>query len=331
MAPIGLKAVVGESKWSRGPLRRQGLRLPGRSPAPYLPAAPRPPRWLLAPPAGGSRLGGPGYPGAALRGKSLRPPAARARYSSPPALPFPNSSPFPHPSSPPHPLPLPVLCTPPVFTPSLLLHPSLPFLPILLSPLYLHPSSAPSLHPFTPSLRSSTPFFSPSLHPPSFVPFSSFYPGHPNLPPYPLLPIILPFRTSSPSPAPSFSFPPVTFPSYPLSASFLYFLSSLIPLLFLSPVPPSFPPPFVNRDERNPGPRPPPASSSLPGIQSQSRGPRLQRPTWERLRAPSPGHSWPLERSQFSKGLALACRVEAASLLLPFQGLGFEGRVLSRS
>lgn len=146
-----------------------------------------------------------------------------------------------------------------------------------------------------------------------------------------LQPIILPFRTSSPSPAPSFSFPPVTFPSYPLSASFLYFLSSLIPLLFLSPVPPSFPPPFVNRDERNPGPRPPPASSSLPGIQSQSRGPRLQRPTWERLRAPSPGHSWPLERSQFSKGLALACRVEAASLLLPFQGLGFEGRVLSRS
>lgn len=237
------------------------------------------------------------------------------------------------PSRIPHPSPI-----PPLFTPFLTLHPTLPllthpilppsprpsFIPILLFPLNLHrlyPHR--SIPPSSPHLSCLQPCFS-SLH--SILPslHSFFFPLHLALTPRCPLPF-----PSAPhhSPAPSSSSLPLPSPHTPSPLPcFLYFLGALIPLLFLSPAPPSFPPSFVNRDERNPGLRPP-ASSSLPG--SQSRGPPLQRPTWERLRAPSLGHFWQLERRQFSKGLALLA--EAASLLLPSQGLGFKGGVLSGS
>lgn len=185
---------------------------------------------------------------------------------------------------------------PSLFTPSLLLLPSFPFISIPSSPSL---SCLHLLHPISPLFtRISLLFilFSSSSTPPAAShPFPCTSPL-PSAVHYPFLlhPITLPCT-------PFFTPSPHHFPSR--LPCFLYSLSPLIPLLFLFPAPPSFSPSFVNRDERNPGLRPPPPSSSLPG--SRSRGPRLQRPTWERLRAPSLGHSWQLERSQFSKGLAL--------------------------
>lgn len=283
MAPIGLKAVVGESKWSRGPPRWRPLRLPGRSRAPNLPAVPRP---LLA--ARPTRPGAPGWEGPVIpappssEGSPSRPPAARARFPSSPL----SASRIP-----------PLSPTPPLIASLLTLHPT----PRLFAP------SLPSTQSFSFLFTSTS--LAPSQAP--SPPAAHYPPRHPMLHSH-----YLPPRFPSPFPG------------------LLYSRSSLIPLLFPSPVPPTFPPSLWSRDERAPGLRPPPSSSPPPG--SRSRGPRLRRPTWERLRAPwlrraarparaTPG-SW--RGACFPK--AWHCWAEAASLL-QIQDLGVKGGVLSGS
>lgn len=179
MAPIGLKAVVGESKWSRVSSPQAAAT------ARYLPAA-RPPRRLRAglsllarPEAAG--LGGSRYPGAAFFGGKSLPASCGPRPFFPrSALPAflllpPRLRRIPDPSS--HPSPL-------VHIPLLGLHLHLPPLPSLhvspftspLPPCGLLPSPlSPS---FTPSAFSPFPplFLSPSLFPQAPLFHSSFHP-----------------------------------------------------------------------------------------------------------------------------------------------------------
>lgn len=144
MAPIGLKAVVGESKWSRGPIAGGGCSGPGgagRSTCPRRPASA-----LAARPARpGLPAGGPFIP--APPSTEGSPPGGCGRR---PRLLFPSSPPFPH-SAP---------------TPPLLTHPTW-----FSSSLPSSPSPFPSI-PRAPSLH-----LSPSPHLPLFTPFSLLPPG----------------------------------------------------------------------------------------------------------------------------------------------------------
>ena len=197
MAPIGLKAVVGESKWSRVSSPQAAVTAAGEKPG-SVPArsAPPPPSRRLRLRAGLSLparpeapgLGGSRYPGAAFFGGKSLPASCGPRPFFPrSALPAfllfpPRLRRIPDPSS----------------------HPS-PLLPIPLFGLHLHLPPLPSLHvsPFTSPLPPCG--LLPSPPSPSFTP-SAFSP----FPPLPLAFFIPPSSSVPllfPSPVPP-SFPP---------------------------------------------------------------------------------------------------------------------------
>lgn len=236
MAPIGLKAVVGESKWR-----------PGAAPGPAKPV-------IQAPP---SREGCPsGF---------LRPAGfPDSRFTQIPSSPRSSS-----PQTPPQSLFLHLSSSHPSSSYLAFINISFSFLP---SSIHFHHA----ISPFIPSLSSlSLSLFT--------SPTRAFIPSSP-----PPSSAASPFCT--PTLLQTYSFPTVSFPCL------LHIQSSQFrspPPFFLSPIPPSFPPSLVNRDERSLACVLLPPCLPLPGA---GRCPRLQRPTWERLGARRQGHSCQLGR-----------------------------------
>lgn len=149
---------------------------------------------------------------------------------------------------------------------------------------------------------------------------------HPHL--YPLQPVSLLCSITLLHPTLLHSFLFSRLPSLP--SAFSELLIPLPPPLFpLSPIPPSFPPSLVNRDERSP------ACVLLPlclPLRRAGRCPRLQRPTWELLGARRRGYSCQLGRGRRVFQRRCSGRLgPRGSLRLPFPGLDFKGGVLAGS